>query len=59
VAIARHGKGVAYLRSAHERSHRQPAHELVAKIAARVKTLPSRDEDAVDIIRRMHDGEWD
>jgi hypothetical protein len=59
VAIARHGKGVAYLRSAHERSHRRPAHELVAKIVERAKMPPSRGEDAVDIIRRMRDGEWD
>jgi len=59
VAITRHGKVVAYVRSAMERPHRQPAHELVAKIVERAKSRPSLGENAVDIIRRMRDGEWD
>jgi prevent-host-death family protein len=59
VAITRHGKVVAYLRSAVERPHRQPSHRLVAEIVARAKKRPSLDEPAVDIIRRMRDGELD
>jgi prevent-host-death family protein len=59
VAITRHGKVVAYLRAAAERSRRQPSHELVAKIVERAKSRPSLGENAVDIIRRMRDGEWD
>jgi prevent-host-death family protein len=59
VAITRHGKIVAYLRSAQTRPHRQPSHELVAKIVERAKTRPSSGENGVDIIRRMRDGEWD
>ena len=57
VAITRHGKVVAHLRSALERTHRQP--ELVAKIVERAKSRPSLGENAVDIIRRMRDGERD
>jgi prevent-host-death family protein len=59
VAITRHGKVVAHLRSALERSHRQPSHELVAKIVERAKSRPSLGENAVDIVRRMRDGERD
>ena len=59
VAITRHGKVVAYLRPAAERAVRQPSHELVAKIVERAKSRPSLSESAVDIIRRMRDGEWD
>jgi prevent-host-death family protein len=59
VAITRHGKVVAYLRPAAERPIRQPAHELVAKIVERAKTRPSLGENAVDIVRRMRDGEWE
>jgi prevent-host-death family protein len=59
IAITRHGKVVAYLRSAHERPHRQPGQELVAKIVERAKSRPSLGENAVDVIRRMRDGEWD
>jgi prevent-host-death family protein len=58
VAITRHGKVVAYLRSAVERPHRQPSRELVAQIAKRAKSRPL-GENAVDIIRRMRDGRWD
>jgi hypothetical protein len=42
-----------------ERAHRQPSHELVAKIVERAKSRPSLGENAVDIIRRMRDGERD
>ncbi len=56
VAITRHGKVVAYLRSAVERPMRQPPHELVAEIMARAKSRPRLGENAVDIIRRMRDG---
>ncbi len=59
VAITRHGKVVAHLRSALERPHRQPSHELVAKIVERARSRPSRGENAVDIVRRMRDGERD
>jgi prevent-host-death family protein len=59
VAITRHGKVVAYLRPAVERPVRQPPHDLVAQIAERAKTRPSLGENAVDIIRRMRDGELD
>lgn len=59
VAITRHGKVVAYVRSALERPIRQPSHELVAKIVERAKSRPSLGENAVDIIRRMRDGELD
>jgi prevent-host-death family protein len=59
VAITRHGKIVAHLRSALERPYRQPSHELVAKIVERARSRPSLGENAVDIIRRMRDGERD
>jgi prevent-host-death family protein len=59
VAITRHGKIVAHLRSAVERPHRQPSHDLIARIVERAKSRPSLGEKAVDIVRRMRDGEWD
>ncbi len=59
VAITRHGKVVAYLRSAVERPMRQPPRELVAQIVERAKSRPSLGENAVDGIRRMRDGELD
>ena len=59
IAITRHGKIVAHLRSTVERPHRQPPHDLVAKIVERAKSRPSLGENAVDIIRRMRDGELD
>jgi prevent-host-death family protein len=56
VAITRHGKVVAYLRSAVERPIRQPSHRLVAEIMARAKKRrPRLEEPAADIIRRMRD----
>ena len=55
VAITRHGKVVAYLRSAFERPIRQPSHRLVAEIMARDKRRPRLEEPAADIIRRMRD----
>jgi prevent-host-death family protein len=58
VAITRHGKVVAYLRPAEERPHRRPSHELIGRIVERAKSRPL-GENAVDIIRRMRDGEWD
>lgn len=59
VAITRHGEVVAYLHSAQKRPHRQPSHALVAKIVERAKTRPRSGETAVDIVRRMRDGERD
>ncbi len=59
VDITRHGKVVAHLRSAVERPRRQPSPELIAQIAERAKSRPRLGEDAVDIIRRMRDGERD
>jgi prevent-host-death family protein len=59
VAITRHGKVVAYVRSATERPIRQPPRELVAQIVERAKSRPTLGENGVDIIRRMRDGELD
>ena len=59
VTITRHGKPVAYLRSAAERPIRQPSQELVAAIVDRAKKRPILGENAVDIVRGMRDGEWD
>jgi prevent-host-death family protein len=56
VAITRHGKVVAYLRSAEAPQQRQPSRELVAEIMARARKRPSLAEPAADIIRRMRDG---
>jgi antitoxin (DNA-binding transcriptional repressor) of toxin-antitoxin stability system len=58
VAITRHGKVVAHLRAAGERPRRHPSPELVAQIAERAKSRPL-GENAVDVIRRMRDGERD
>ena len=55
VAITRHGKVVAYLRSAVERPIRRPSQELVARIMARAKRRPRLEEPAADIVRRMRD----
>ncbi len=55
VAITRHGKVVAYIRSAVERPLRQPSQRLIAQIMARAKKRPRLDEPAADIIRRMRD----
>ncbi len=55
VAITSHGKIVAYLRSAVERSQRQPSPELIAEIMARAKKRPNLTEPAADIVRRMRD----
>ena len=59
VAITRHGKVVAHLRPTGERPNRQPSRELIAQIAERAKSRPRLVENAVDIIRRMRDGDWD
>jgi prevent-host-death family protein len=59
VAITRHGKVVAHLRSALERPHRRPSREFIEQLAERAKSRPRVGENAVDIIRRMRDGEWD
>ncbi len=59
VAITRHGKVVAYLRSAAERAHRRPSREFIEKLTERAHSRPALEENAVDIIRRMRDGEWD
>jgi antitoxin (DNA-binding transcriptional repressor) of toxin-antitoxin stability system len=59
VAITRYGKVVVHLRAAGEPPRRQPSKELVAKIVERAKSRPSLGENAVDIIRKMRDGEWE
>jgi prevent-host-death family protein len=59
VAITRHGKVVAHLRSALERPHRRPSREFIEQLAERAKSRPRVGENAVDIIRRMRDGELD
>jgi prevent-host-death family protein len=55
VTITRHGKPVAELRPARAVGSGRLSPELIDRIAARAKTLPSLGEDAVDIIRRMRD----
>jgi prevent-host-death family protein len=55
VAITRHGRVVAYIRSAVERPIRQPPKQLVAEIMARAKKRPRLEEQGVDIVRRMRD----
>ena len=59
VAITRHGKVVAHIRPAEQSARRQPSHELIAQIVERAKTRGGTDENSVDVIRRMRDGEWD
>lgn len=59
VAITRHGKVVAYLRPVAEAANRRPSREFIEQLAERAKSLPRLGENAVDIIRRMRDGEWD
>jgi prevent-host-death family protein len=59
VAITRHGKVVAHLRSTAERTHRRPSPEFIQQLAERAKSRPRLGENAVDIVRRMRDGEWD
>ena len=59
VAITRHGKVVAYLRSAAEPVARRPSREFIEQLAQRAKSRPRIGENSVDIIRRMRDGEWD
>ena len=58
VAITRHGRIVAHLGSAVEPPHRQPSRDLVA-IVERARSRPSPGENAVDIVRRVRDGELD
>lgn len=55
VTITRHGKPVAELRPARAAGSGRLSPELIDRIAARAKSLPSLGEDAVDIIRRMRD----
>lgn len=55
VTITRHGKPVVELRPTREVGAGRLSPELIDRIAARAKMLPSLGEDAVDIIRRMRD----
>jgi prevent-host-death family protein len=55
VAITRHGKVVAYVRTAAEQPLRQPPHDLVAQIMARARKRPRLEEPAAEIVRRMRD----
>ena len=55
VTITRHGKPVVELRPARAIGEGRLSPELIDRIAARAKTLPSLGEDAVDVIRRMRD----
>jgi prevent-host-death family protein len=55
VTITRHGKPVAELRPARAAGAGRLSPELIDRIAARAKSLPSLGEEAVDIIRRMRD----
>jgi prevent-host-death family protein len=59
IAITRHGKVVAYLRPAADGAPRRPSREFIEQLAERAKSRPPLGENAVDIIRRMRDGEWD
>jgi prevent-host-death family protein len=55
VIITRHGKPVVELRPTAAVASGRPSPELIDRIAARARTLPSLGENAVDIIRRMRD----
>ena len=55
VTITRHGKPAVELRPARAAGAGHLSGELIDRIAARAKSLPSLGEDAVDIIRRMRD----
>jgi len=55
VTITRHGKPVVELRPAPAAGLGRLSPELIDRIAARAKTLPSLGEDVVDIIRQMRD----
>jgi len=55
VTITRHGKPAVELRPARAAGGGRLSAELIDRIAARAKSLPSLGEDAVDIIRRMRD----
>jgi prevent-host-death family protein len=55
VTITRHGKPVAELRPARAVGPERPSPELIDRIAERAKTLPSLEENVVDIVRRMRD----
>jgi prevent-host-death family protein len=56
VTITRRGKPAVELRPARAAGDAgRWSRELIDRIAARAKTLPSLGEDAVDIIRRMRD----
>jgi prevent-host-death family protein len=60
VAITRHGRIVAHLRSAKSvGGHRRPSRELVAQIVERARARGTPGENAVDLIRRMRDGDRD
>jgi prevent-host-death family protein len=55
VTITRHGKPVVELRPALAVGAGRPSPELIDRIAACAKGLPSLGDEAVDIIRRMRD----
>lgn len=58
VAITRRGRIVAHLRPARRTTGLcQPSRELVAEIVARARMRGTGAENAVDVIRRMRDGE--
>ena len=57
VTITRYGKPVVELRPARKVGVGRPSPELIDRIAARAKTLPSLGESAVEIVRRMRDEE--
>ena len=59
IAITRHGKVVAYLRPATARAHRRPSQEFIEQLAERAKSRPRLGENAVNIVPRMRDREWD
>jgi antitoxin (DNA-binding transcriptional repressor) of toxin-antitoxin stability system len=59
VTLTRDGEAVVELRPAAERAHRRPSREFIEQLAERARSRPRLGENAVDIIRRIRDGERD
>ncbi len=55
VIITRHGKPVVELRPARTVGAGRWSPELIDEIAARAKSLPTLEESAADMVRRMRD----
>ena len=59
VTITRHGKVVAELRAKEAVAPKRPSAELLRRIFENADKRPRMRENAVDVIRRMRDGERD